>query len=58
MVLELAVILIFILLITKNKMVKSSLKNQKDKFVASEVKKVEKKSKQKDNPSKQSKLVL
>ena len=39
-------------------MVKSSLKNQKDKFVASEGKKVEKKSKQKDNSSKQSKLVL
>ena len=39
-------------------MVKSSLKNVKDKFVASEVKKVGEKSKQKDNSSKQSKLVL
>ena len=39
-------------------MVKSSLKNQKDNLMESEVKKVEKKSKKKDNSSKQSKLVL
>ena len=39
-------------------MVKSSLKNVTDNLVVSEVKKVEKKSKKKDNSSKQSKLVL